>query len=112
MRCGNGAKFLGWRCLIGWWDKDHVNVLVNTVDVAARHKVALFVLNMVLWRPGKVIAADFNVIISKFSQLVIIHSKEFGFLRSTEVQSRDQVDGVGDDGRDDEGVAGAGEDVC
>ena len=36
--------------------------------------------------------------------LIVIHTKELGFLRSTELEARDKVDNLGDDGGHNEGV--------
>ena len=66
--------------MCGRWSREHADVLVNAVDVPTRHTVTMCVLNRALGRPGKVITPDLDVIIGKFSKLIIVHAKEFGFL--------------------------------
>lgn len=58
--------------------------------------------------PGKVISSDLDVVVGKFTQLVIVHTKQFGFLGGPEMETRDKVDEKGENGRHDEGVGGTG----
>lgn len=43
--------------------------------------------------------------------LVVVHTQELGLLGSTELQARNHVDGLGQDGRHDESVGAAGDNV-
>lgn len=61
--------------------------------------------------PSEVISSDLNVVVCEFTQLIVIHPKQLGFLGSAEVKTRDEVDGVGEDGGHDEGVGSAGDNV-
>jgi hypothetical protein len=90
---------------------DHLAVLGNTVAVMV-WDVALLLLWLVLGRgPGEIVTTDLDVIVGEFTELVVIHTKEFGLLGCSEVKTRDHVDNVGENGRHDKGVGGAGDDV-
>lgn len=90
---------------------DHLAVLWDAVSVCG-WDVALSLLGLVLgWGPGEVVSSDLDVIVGEFSELVIIHTQKLSLLRSTELETWDGVDAVGEDGGDDECVCGAGDDV-
>lgn len=48
-----------------------------------------------------------NIVIGELAQLVIVHTQEFGLLRSTEVETRDVVDNIRKNGTHDKGIASA-----
>ena len=75
---------------------DHLAVLWNTMAVTGCDIALGLFWGLGGWGPGKVISADLNVIVGEFSELVVIHTEEFGFLRGAEVKTWDSVDGIGD----------------
>lgn len=89
---------------------EHLRVGGNAVAVSWGN-VGRFVVVGLDWGPGEVVSADLDVIVGKLSELVVIHTEELGFLRGTELETWDSVDGVADDAGDNKGVGGAGEDV-
>lgn len=54
--------------------------------------------------PGKEVSANLDVIVGELAMLVIVHTKEFGLLRSTKLKTRDEVNDLGNDGGHNEGV--------
>lgn len=61
--------------------------------------------------PGKVVTADLDVVVGELSVLVVIHAEKLSLGGSTEVKAGNEVDGLGDESRDDKGIAAAGKDV-
>jgi len=89
----------------------HLAVLVNAVALALRDSM-LSRIRLVLSRgPGKVVTADLNVIVSKFAELVVVHSEKLSFFRSAEVKTGDLVDDEGENGADNESVGSAGDNI-
>ena len=90
---------------------EHVAVGGDAVALAGRD-VRVLAIGLGLARgPGEVVAADLDVVVGELAELVVVHAEQFGFFRRAQVQARDEVDGVGDEGGDDEGVGGRGDDV-
>lgn len=56
--------------------------------------------------PSKEVSADLDVVIREFAVLIVIHTKELSLFRGTELQSRNEVDDLSNDGRHDEGISG------
>lgn len=90
---------------------DHVGVFANAVAVFVRDVRVDAHLLRLLRRPGQVVAAHLDVVVRELAQLVVVHAEQFGLLARAQVQARDEVDNVGQDGAHDERVACAGEDV-
>ena len=90
---------------------EHITVLSDAMAVGGRDSV--FSVDGLALRggPGEVISSDLNIIVGEFSELVIIHTQEFGLFRSTEMKTWNKVDTVGEYGGHDEGVGGGGNDV-
>lgn len=61
--------------------------------------------------PGQVVATDLDVVVGELAQLVVVHAEQLGLLGGAQRQAGDVVDGVGEQGGDDEAVRGAGHDV-
>lgn len=97
--------------LAGLLALEHLAVADNAVALALRDVVALPGLLAGGGCPGKVITADLYVVIGEFAKLVVVHTEELSLLRSAEVKAGDEVDGVGDEGADDEDVCRAGDNV-
>lgn len=89
----------------------HVRMLINPMSLVLRD-VLLFTGSVAAGRsPGQIIPTDFNIVVGKFAQLVVVHAEQFGFFRGPQVETRDEVDDVGDDVGHDKGPAGGGADV-
>ncbi len=122
--CGSGfasTKVRGWH---------HLLVTLDAVLRYYAHAVLLLVL--LGRRPGEVVAADLDdvvlviclgdtrilcskrtyldIIVGKLAVLVVVHAEQLGLGACAQVQARDEVDGLGDDGGHDKGVGGAGDD--
>lgn len=61
--------------------------------------------------PSKIIPPHLNVVIRELAELIIIHTQKLGFLRRSQVESRDEVDGVRQDQAHDEGVGASSDNV-
>jgi len=97
--------------LAGLLALEHLAVLRNAMAVPLRDLV-LGGGGLILGRgPGEVITADLNVIVGELAKLVVIHTEELSFLRCAKVQTRDEVDSVGEDSADGERVRDASNDV-
>lgn len=97
---------------IRWLALDHhLTVLANAVPLLSRNLVAILQLVLLLGCPGKVVATDLDVVVGELAQLVIVHTKQLSFLRGTQVQTRDGVDGESNQGGHDERVRGSSHDV-
>lgn len=62
--------------------------------------------------PGKVVPADLDVVVGELSVLIVIHAEQFGLLVGTELETRNHVDDLGQDRRDDKRVGRGGDDEC
>ena len=89
----------------------HLAMLADTVPRGGRDLVPVLELVLLLRRPGEIVTTDFDVVVGELAELVVVHAEEFGFLRGAQVQTRDHVDGEGDDGGHHEGVRAGGGDV-
>lgn len=89
---------------------DHMAVLCDTVSVLGVD-VAVGLLNIGCWCPGKIISSDLNVIVGELSELIIVHSEEFGFFCCAELETWDGIDTVSDDCGHNKGVGCAGYNV-
>ena len=91
---------------------DHLAVLRNAVAIL-RVDAALGPRRLVLRRsPSQVISSNFNIIVSKLAELIIIHAEQFSFFGSSEVQAWDEVDDECEGGGHDECIGCSGNDVC
>jgi hypothetical protein len=61
--------------------------------------------------PGKVVAADLNVVVREFAELVVVHTEKLGLFGGAELETGDEVDAVGKDGSHNKGVSSNGDDV-
>ena len=62
-------------------------------------------------RPRQVVPPDLDVIVSEFSELVIVHAQEFSFFRRSQVESWDVVDAIRQDEAYGKGPPSRGKDV-
>lgn len=84
---------------------DHVGVLLDAVE--GLDTVALGGGVAAVRGPGEEVTSDLDVVVGELAMLVVVHAEEFGLLGGTELEAGDEVDGLGDDGGDDECVGGA-----
>ncbi|KAI7288143.1 ammonium transporter [Hortaea werneckii] len=99
------------RGLAGFLALEHLAVRGDTVAVALGDLVG-FVLRVGLGgRPGQVVAADLDVVVGELAELVVVHAEQLGFFGGAQLQARDPVDDVSDQGADHEGVGAAGYNV-
>lgn len=98
--------------LAGLWglSMDHMAVLCDAMSVLGVD-VAVGLLGFSCWCPGKIISSDLNVIVRELSELIIVHSEEFGFLCSAELETWDGVDSVCNKCGNYKCVGGAGYDI-
>ena len=92
----------------------HVMMLPDAMPLMLRHvnpALAFSWWRRLRGRPREVISPDLDVIVGKLAKLIVVHTQQFGFLGSAEVQARDQVDEGCDDEGHGEGPAGSGADV-
>lgn len=89
----------------------HLAVADNAVALALRDVVAILRLLASGGCPGEVVAADLHVIVGEFTELVIVHAEKLSLLRRAKVKTRDEVDGVSNQGAHDECIGGARDDV-
>lgn len=75
-----------------------MNTMSGLKDIAILSRLAT------LRAPGKEVSANLDVIVGELAMLVIVHTKEFGLLRSTKLKTRDEVNDLGNDGGHDKGV--------
>ena len=90
---------------------EHLAVANNAVALALRNVVTLLGLLTGGRCPGEVVAANLHVVVSEFTELVIVHTEELSFLGCAQVKAGNVVDGVRDQSAHDECVGGAGDDV-
>lgn len=61
--------------------------------------------------PGQEVTADLDVVVGELAKLVVIHTEELGLLAGAQVQTGDEVDNLGENGREDKGVSAASHNV-
>lgn len=111
MSVASDANVLVSRVLAGSLALEHLAVLGNAVPLAVRDRV-LAIHRLALCRgPRKVIAANLDVIVGKFAELVVVHAEEFGFLGCTEIEAGDLVDDKGEKSTDGKGICSDGHNV-
>lgn len=96
--CGRGAGASG-------------HLLMPGDAVLRDDNIAISSLLLLRRSPGKVVTADLDVVVGELSVLVVIHAEKLSLGGSTEVKAGNEVDGLGDESRDDKGIAAAGKDV-
>lgn len=89
----------------------HLRVLADTVPLCSGNLVTVFELVMLLGSPGEIVAADLDIVVCEFTELVVVHTQQLGFLGGAQIQAGNGVDRVGDDGGHDKGVGSGGDDV-
>jgi len=76
----------------------HGAVCLDAVAVSVWDFVAVGELCCLLGSPGEVVSANFDVVVGEFSELIIVHAKQLGFLRGSQLEAGGNVDQVGDKG--------------
>ncbi len=89
-----------------WWG-GKMSMLKNSV--LGLNTMAILEGLVALGAPGKEVAADFNIIVRELAMLVIIHTEKLGLLGSAKLESGDEVDNLGNGGRNDKGVGRGGD---
>jgi len=90
---------------------EHLAVLWDAVALALGNRV-LAVDGLAFSRgPCEVVTADLNVVVGELAELVVVHAEKFSLFGCAELETRDLVDTVGENGADNERVRGAGNDV-
>jgi hypothetical protein len=91
---------------------DHFAMQRNAMSIL-RADIALHLLRLVFsWSPSEVISSDFNVVVGKLAKLIIVHTEQLSFFRSTKVQARNIVDDQSQDCGHNEGIACGSQNVC
>lgn len=80
-----------------------LDAVLGLDDVAVAGGVAA------LRAPGEEVAADLDIVVRELAVLVVVHAEKLSLLRSTQLQTGDNVDNLGDDGGHDKGVGGGGD---
>jgi hypothetical protein len=88
----------------------HLAVLRNTVAVTLGN-VCVGAVVVTGWCPGQVVAADLNIIVRKFTKLIVVHPEKLSFLGRAQMQAWDLVNNEGQDGADDKSVGGDGNNI-
>jgi hypothetical protein len=108
----SNTRVLRSRVLAGCLALEHLAVLGDAVALALGNGVLAVEGLALCGCPGKVVAADLDVIVGELAELVVVHAEELCLLRGAQVQAGDLVDDEGEDGRDGERIGGNGDNVC
>ena len=85
-----------------------MSVLLNAV--LGLESLAVLGGGVTLRAPGKEVTTDLDVVVRELAVLVIIHTKKLSLFRGTELKARDEIDDLGDEGGDNEGVGASAND--
>ena len=83
----------------------------DSMSITIRHDWLSINRFWVSWSPGEEISSDLDVIVCEFTELIVVHTEEFGFLRGAKMETWDEIDEEGEESGDDKGVGDDGDDV-
>lgn len=110
----NTRMFFSSAAVITWvriFTQEHLAMLTDTMAFVLWDTVLTIMRRCLGGSPREIISPDLNVVVCEFTELIVVHAEKLCFLGCAEVEAGDEVDGVGDDGGHDEGVAGGCDNV-